>query len=96
VKQGPVCAAEHVTEQVLFETFSRAGSIQSVRLCRESNSRKSLGYGYINYRTPQEGASAGKGASGVGAGGGGGNAPAPGPAVARCKIGFIGWGVNII
>jgi polyadenylate-binding protein len=48
-------AAEHVTEQVLFETFSRAGSIQSVRLCRESSSRRSLGYGYINYQTPEEG-----------------------------------------
>lgn len=46
--------AENVTEQVLYDTFSRAGSIQSVRLCRESNSRKSLGYGYINYQTPQE------------------------------------------
>ena len=48
-------AGESVTEQILYEVFSRAGTIQSVRLCRESNSRKSLGYGYINYQTPQDG-----------------------------------------
>jgi polyadenylate-binding protein len=38
-----------ITEAVLFEAFQSAGTVASCRICRDSVSRKSLGYGYVNY-----------------------------------------------
>ncbi|KAK8939820.1 Polyadenylate-binding protein 2 [Platanthera guangdongensis] len=43
-----------VTEEQLFDLFNQVGSVISVRVCRDLIRRVSLGYGYVNYHTPQE------------------------------------------
>jgi len=43
-----------VTEAVLFEVFREVGPIASIRVCRDSISRKSLGYGYVNFQNPND------------------------------------------
>eukprot|EP00930_Biecheleria_cincta_P099648 TRINITY_DN91262_c0_g1_i1.p1 TRINITY_DN91262_c0_g1~~TRINITY_DN91262_c0_g1_i1.p1 ORF type:complete len:577 (+),score=112.48 TRINITY_DN91262_c0_g1_i1:153-1883(+) len=39
------------TEAVLYDTFSAAGPISSIRVCRDKESKQSLGYGYVNYHS---------------------------------------------
>lgn len=43
-----------VTDGQLFDAFCGIGTLTSVRVCRDSISGRSLGYGYVNYIAPHE------------------------------------------
>lgn len=44
-----------VADANLFEHFSTIGEVTSVHVCRDSISRCSLGYGYVNYTSELDG-----------------------------------------
>ncbi|KAJ6716596.1 RNA BINDING PROTEIN [Salix koriyanagi] len=43
----------NVTDSQLYDLFNQVGQVVSVRVCRDLASRRSLGYGYVNYSNPE-------------------------------------------
>ncbi|KAG2666310.1 hypothetical protein I3843_15G049900 [Carya illinoinensis] len=48
----------NVTDSQLYDLFGQVGQVVSVRVCRDMSTRRSLGYGYVNYSNPQDAARA--------------------------------------
>ncbi|KAF7138330.1 hypothetical protein RHSIM_Rhsim07G0226200 [Rhododendron simsii] len=48
----------NVTDSQLYDYFNQVGQVVSVRVCRDLSTRRSLGYGYVNYSNPQDAARA--------------------------------------
>ncbi|KAG9137050.1 hypothetical protein Leryth_018999 [Lithospermum erythrorhizon] len=48
----------NVTDGQLFDLFNQFIPVVSVRVCRDLATRRSLGYGYVNYTNPQDAARA--------------------------------------
>ncbi|KAI3785466.1 hypothetical protein L1987_44584 [Smallanthus sonchifolius] len=47
-----------VTDSQLYDLFNQIGHVVSVRVCRDLSTRRSLGYGYVNYSDANDAASA--------------------------------------
>ncbi|KAK4766392.1 hypothetical protein SAY87_008034 [Trapa incisa] len=48
----------NVTDSQLYDLFNQVAQVVSVRVCRDLTSRRSLGYGYVNYSNPADAARA--------------------------------------
>ncbi|KAL3722357.1 hypothetical protein ACJRO7_034693 [Eucalyptus globulus] len=48
----------NVTDSQLYDLFNQVGQVVSVRVCRDLTTRRSLGYGYVNYSNPVDAARA--------------------------------------
>ena len=46
--------AQSVTEAVLKETFNNIGTVLSVSICKDRVTKRSLGYGYVNFQHPDD------------------------------------------
>ncbi|XP_047333230.1 polyadenylate-binding protein 2-like [Impatiens glandulifera] len=49
---------QSVTDSQLYDVFNQYGQVVSVRVCRDLATRRSLGYGYVNYSNPIDAARA--------------------------------------
>jgi polyadenylate-binding protein len=47
--------ADSVDEPVLVEVFGQVAPVATVRVCRDSVSGASLGYGYVNFHSRHDG-----------------------------------------
>ncbi|CAI9281873.1 unnamed protein product [Lactuca saligna] len=47
-----------VTDSQLYDMFNQVGQVVSVRICRDLGTRRSLGYGYVNFSNPNDAARA--------------------------------------
>lgn len=48
----------NVSDSQLYDVFNQLGQVVSVRVCRDLTTRRSLGYGYVNFANPQDAARA--------------------------------------
>lgn len=44
-----------VTDSQLYDLFNQVGQVVTVRVCRDLTTRRSLGYGYVNYSNSNDG-----------------------------------------
>ena len=44
----------NIMDAQLYDLFNQLGQVISVRVCRDLTSRRSLGYGYVNFSNPQD------------------------------------------
>ncbi|KAI7988606.1 Polyadenylate-binding protein 2 [Camellia lanceoleosa] len=48
----------NVTDSQFYDLFNQVGQVVSVRVYRDLSTRRTLGYGYVNYSNPQDAARA--------------------------------------